>query len=71
MSTPAKKLHEPNVLKPVEKKVNSSDSAPRRVALTPARRREIRRELIVEWQETFDILERHDRDERSTDNESK
>jgi hypothetical protein len=71
MATNAKHLQEKALLKRVEKNADSSNSAPRRVALTPARRREIRRELIVEWQETLDILERHDRDGRSTDNDSK
>jgi hypothetical protein len=63
MATNAKHLQEQGLLKSVEKKSNSSDSAPRRVALTPARRDEIIDRIAVEWKETFDLLERYDNGE--------
>jgi hypothetical protein len=63
MATNAKHLQEKALLKRVEKNSDSSDSAPRRVALTPARRDEIIDRIAIEWKETFDLLERYDNGE--------
>jgi hypothetical protein len=69
VATPAKKIQDQSQLKQVEGQADASGAASRLV-LTPARRREIRRQLIAKWRETFDILERHDRGEHPTDQTS-
>ena len=64
MASNAKHLQNKSLLRPVEETAGPANPSGR-VVLTPARRREMRRELIAKWRETFEILERYDRGEQN------
>lgn len=67
MATPAKKLHNLDLVKHDEEQSTASNPAPRPIALTPTRRRELIRETVEEYRETLDILARYDREHAAED----